>query len=77
MRGGAAESQFQGEAVMAGGDVVVAIAGRTVSSSDDLVRIVTNDLRPGQTAVFTVLRDGRRRSVAVRLGTRPNDPALP
>jgi S1-C subfamily serine protease len=77
IRGGTAESQFQGEAVVAGGDVVLEIGGRAVSSSDDLVRIVTNDLRPGQTAVFTVLRDGHRRSVAVRLGTRPNDPALP
>jgi S1-C subfamily serine protease len=77
IRGGTAESQFQGQAVIAGGDVVLAIAGTTVSSGDDLVRIVTNKLRPGQTAVFTVLRAGRRRSVAVHLGSRPNDPALP
>jgi 2-alkenal reductase len=77
MRGGTAESQFQGEAVVAGGDVVLAIAGMPVTSGDDLVRIVTNRLRPGQTALFSVLRDGRRRSVAVHLGSRPNDPALP
>jgi 2-alkenal reductase len=77
LRGGTAESQFQGEAVVAGGDVVVAISGTPVANADDLVRIVTNDLRPGQTAVFTILRDGRRRSVAVRLGRRPSDPALP
>jgi 2-alkenal reductase len=77
LRGGTAESQFQGEAVVAGGDVVVAISGTPVTNADDLVRIVTNDLRPGQTAVFTILRDGRRRSVAVRLGRRPSDPALP
>jgi S1-C subfamily serine protease len=77
IRAGTSESQFQGEAVVAGGDVVLAIAGIRVSSADDLVRIVTNELRPGQTADFTVLRDGRRRSVAVRLDSRPNDPALP
>jgi 2-alkenal reductase len=77
LRGGTAESQFQGEVVVAGGDVVVAISGRPVANADDLVRIVTNDLRPGQTAVFTILRDGRRHSVAVHLGSRPNDPALP
>ena len=77
MHGGTAESQYQGQAVATGGDVVVAIAGQQVESSDDLVRIVTNDLRPGQTAVFTVLRDGHRRSIAVHLGSRPSDPALP
>jgi 2-alkenal reductase len=77
IRGGTAESQFQGQAVVAGGDVVVAISGSPVSSADDLVRIVTNKLRPGRAAVFTVLRDGRRRSVVVHLGNRPNDPALP
>jgi S1-C subfamily serine protease len=77
LRGGTAESQFQGQAVVAGGDVVIAIAGQAVENADDLVRIVTNNLRPGQTAVFTVLRDGHRRSIAVRLGSRPNDPALP
>jgi 2-alkenal reductase len=77
LRGGAAESQFQGAAVVAGGDVVLAIDGARVASADDLVRIVTNRLRPGQTAVFTVLRDGRRRSIAVRLGSRPSDPAGP
>jgi S1-C subfamily serine protease len=77
MKGGTVESQFQGVAVVSGGDVVLAIAGTPVSNADDLVRIVTNTLRPGQTAVFTVLRDGHRRAVAVRLGSRPNDPALP
>jgi 2-alkenal reductase len=77
MRGGTAESQFQGQAVVAGGDVVVAIAGTPVSSADDLVRIVTNTLRPGQTTVFTVLRDGHRRAIAVHLGSRPSDPSLP
>jgi 2-alkenal reductase len=77
LRGGTAESQFQGAGVVAGGDVVLAVAGTPVANADDLVRIVTNELRPGQTAVFTVLRDGRRRSLAVHLGNRPNDPSLP
>ena len=77
IRGGTASGSFQGVAVVAGGDVVVAIDGRTVASADDLVRIVTNDLRPGQTAVFSVLRAGRTRSIAVRLGSRPADPQLP
>ena len=77
IRGGSAESQFQGVATIGGGDVVLAVNGVAVSSADALVRIATNTLRPGQTAVFTVLRGGRQRSIAVRLGSRSTTPQLP
>jgi S1-C subfamily serine protease len=70
LRGSVREAQFQGETVALGGDVVVAVDGLEVAGADDLVRIVTNRLRPGQTAVFTVLRAGRRRTVAIRLEAR-------
>ena len=53
-----------------GGDVVVSVAGRTVRSADDLVRSVTNTLRPGRTAVFRVVRAGSRRAIAVSLTAR-------
>ena len=77
IRGGTTEAQFQGVATIRGGDVVLAVNGTPISSADDLVRIVTNRLRPGQTAAFTVLRGGRQRSIAVRLGSRSNTPQLP
>jgi S1-C subfamily serine protease len=77
LHGATSESQFQGVTVAAGGDAVVAINGVKVRNGSDLVRIVTNNLRSGQTAVFTVLRAGRQRSIAVRLGSRPSAPQLP
>jgi S1-C subfamily serine protease len=40
-----------------------------VRSADDVVRLVTG-LTPGEVAVFSVLRDGKRARVAVRLGER-------
>jgi len=70
LRGGSREAQYEGQAVRLGGDVVVAIDGTPVQNADDLVRIVTNNLRPNTTAVFTVLRDGRRRSIPLRLSAR-------
>ena len=70
LRGGNREEQFQGEAVLVGGDVVVSVAGRSVRSADDLVRIVTNSLRPGRTAVFRVVRAGSQRAITVRLAAR-------
>jgi S1-C subfamily serine protease len=72
LRGGSRQIRFQGESVLTGGDVVVGVAGAQVAGADELVRIVTNTLRPGQTAVFSILRDGKPRSIAVRLATRPS-----
>ena len=70
IRGGSRHVSFEGQTVVSGGDVVVAVDGVRVKSADDLVRIVTNTLEPGHTAVFTVVRDGRRHSIAVRLVAR-------
>ena len=69
VRGGTREEQFQGETVTAGGDVIVAVNGRPVADAADLVRIVTN-FRPGQTAVFSIVRASGRRTIAVTLAAR-------
>ena len=71
LRGGPRERQFEGETVRVGGDVVVAVAGLPVDGADDLVRIVTNRLRPGQAALFAIVRGGRRRTVTVTVVARP------
>jgi 2-alkenal reductase len=71
LRGGRNEREFEGETVQVGGDVIVAVNGRAVDSADSLVRIVTNSLRPGQTALFSVVRGDHRRSIAVKLVSRP------
>ena len=55
----------------AGGDVIVAIDGKPVANADDVVRIVTYDLRPGGVATFTVARGGVRKTIAVTLTRRP------
>ncbi|MGE5690442.1 MAG: S1C family serine protease [Pseudomonadota bacterium] len=73
-RGGTRTLEIDGRTVTVGGDVVVSIAGRPVRSGDDLVRIVAGELRPGQVASFTVLRDGRFLRLSVRLAERPTVP---
>jgi 2-alkenal reductase len=62
------------QSVPVGGDTVVAIAGRPVKSSEDLLRIVTEDLRPGRAVTVTVVRGGQRRSVRVVPDERPTNP---
>ena len=43
-----------------------------VRGADDVSRLVTTRLEPGQTVPFTVLRAGRKVTVDVRLGDRPD-----
>jgi S1-C subfamily serine protease len=76
LRGGSERRLLNGFPVRLGGDVVVKIDDRDVQSADDLVRVVSERLAPGQVVRFTVLRDGRRMVVPVRLGERPRRPRL-
>jgi S1-C subfamily serine protease len=76
LRGGSEERRLNGFDFRVGGDVVVQIGARSIRSADDLVRIVSERLAPGQTVRFTIVRDGRRMAVPVRLGERPRRPEV-
>ena len=71
LRGGTRTEAFNGLDLTLGGDVIVAIGGSKVSGSEDVSRIVTTELLPGETVEFTVIRDGDRENVEVTLGDRP------
>jgi len=62
---------FEGESVRVGGDAIVSIDGIPVRSAADVVRIVAERLYPGETARFTVVNGGARRTVSVKLDERP------
>ena len=49
---------------------MVAIDGKPVRGADDLVRIASFSLEPDSVAVFTIVRGGDRKTVAVKLGDR-------
>lgn len=74
LRGGTVNEQFNGRPFTRGGDLIVAIDRRPVRSAEDVVRIVTEELLPGQVARFTILRGSRRLTVRVRLAERPPNP---
>jgi 2-alkenal reductase len=74
LHGGSDHEFFLGTDFAKGGDVIVAIDGQPVRSSEDVVRIVTDALSPGQLARITVVRDGARKQIPVRLSQRPVEP---
>jgi S1-C subfamily serine protease len=63
-----------GSSYARGGDVIVAIAGHPVQSAEDVVRVVTTELSPGQTAPVTFYRGSSRRTVDVTFAERPANP---
>jgi S1-C subfamily serine protease len=51
-----------------GGDVIIAIDGKEVTSGMDL-NLLLNRAQPGDTVTLTIIRDGKRMDVPVKLGT--------
>ena len=74
LHGGTDERDFNGVDFTYGGDVLVAVDGSPIRGANDVVRTVSEHLRPGQVSTFTIVRDGTRRRVRVVLGTRPGNP---
>ena len=71
LRAGNRNVEFQGVDITVGGDAIVAIDGEPVANAEDVVRIVSERLLPGQTARFTIVRGKHRRVVPVKLAERP------
>jgi 2-alkenal reductase len=72
--GGSEQRDFNGSSLTYGGDVVVSIGDSPVRSASDVVRAVTERLRPGQTVPVTIVRDGAQQTVRVTLANRPRNP---
>ena len=55
-----------------GGDIIIAIDGSLILGMDDVVAYVVEHTRPGDTAEFTILRDGSETTLSITLDGRPN-----
>jgi S1-C subfamily serine protease len=71
LRAGNVQATIGGNQIELGGDVITAIDGQNVKSSDDLATAIAAH-KPGDQVTVTVLRGGSKQSVKVTLGTRPN-----
>jgi 2-alkenal reductase len=68
--GGSRDVTVLGRSFPSGGDVITAINGQSVRGADDVVRYVSFSVRPGDVAVFTVIRNGQTKKIAVKLTER-------
>jgi S1-C subfamily serine protease len=59
------------QAIMVGGDIIVAMDGQAVTTSGELRGWIENFKHPGDTVTVTVLRNGNREDVPVTLSERP------
>jgi S1-C subfamily serine protease len=53
------------------GDLITAINGKTVTSTDQFIATIDN-YSPGQTVTLTIQRSGQTKQIPVKLGVRPN-----
>ncbi len=69
IRGGTIDAQLDGNEIRLGGDIITAVDGRPISSSDDLSSAIARK-RDGDTVKITLLREGHERTVEVTLAQR-------
>jgi S1-C subfamily serine protease len=72
LRGGGRGESFQARAYRVGGDVIVAVGGHQIREEADVAKALVA-LRPGAEIDLQVYRDGKRRTLRVKLGERPLD----
>jgi len=70
--GSSGEIEIEGTKIPIGGDIIVAIDEEEISGVDDVVSYLIRRGAPGETHLFTVIRDGEPIDVSVILGTRPS-----
>jgi serine protease Do len=71
IRGGYKIDIINGREIALGGDIIVAIDNRTVTTLENILTYIGNEKQAGETAQLDILRDGRSSQVNVTLGEMP------
>ena len=77
IQGGTRPVIINGEMIPAGGDIIVALDGRTLTTAGELRAYIENNKHPGDTVTVTIIRNGQRMDVPVTLGERPPSASQP
>ncbi len=71
LRGASGEETVSGTRVPVGGDVLVELADNRIDSNADLGTTLALELSPGDRVPATIIRDGERQTIEIRIGSRP------
>ena len=71
--GSTRQATIDGAQVNVGGDVIVAVDGKSVTAMDGVIDYLLTSKRPGDKITLTVLRDGQQKEIVVTLGERPRN----
>jgi S1-C subfamily serine protease len=67
LKGGTTQVSVLGSRVIIGGDIIIAINGSRITNTDDLLCYLERNTLPGQTASFTVVRNGQTQTASVNI----------
>jgi len=70
VRAGKDELTFQGNDLVTGGDVILSVNGQKLTRESDLSDVISRH-GSGDTVRLEIIRDGKRRTISIKLGTRP------
>jgi S1-C subfamily serine protease len=73
LRGGSREVEVDGIPVVTGGDVILTFNGQAVTDSDQVIDLLLDTTRVGETVTLNIWRNGREQEVQVRIGERPSN----
>jgi len=69
LKGGATQTGLEG--ILAGGDFIIAVDDRPILIYNDMLGYILQNKSPGDTVIFTIIRDNKEMEVSVTLGKRP------
>lgn len=71
LRVGSEVERYAGQPLRLGGDIIIAVNGQEMRTSDDLISYLQLETRVGDTLELTILRDGTQQQVDLTLESRP------
>jgi S1-C subfamily serine protease len=71
LHGGTRQVTVDGQNVVIGGDIIIAINGARIRGIDDLSTYLEENTLPGQTITVTIVRNGETTTASLTVGTRP------
>jgi S1-C subfamily serine protease len=70
LHGGTQQATITGQAVMIGGDILIAIDGTRIKNLDDMSTFLEENTSPGQIINLTIVRNSQIMTIPLTLGTR-------